>query len=91
MKVIKIENGSLKIIKGMEENDNKITKKKLSANPYSIFTYKTSKFQTLKVSLTYQVFLTYWKNVGYFYLIILFLLYCVSGILHVALIYFLTE
>ena len=59
MKVIKIENGSLKIIKGMEENERISSKRKTNVTPFNAFAYKTTKFQTLKVNMNFKNFLLY--------------------------------
>lgn len=91
MKVIKIEKGSLKIIKGMEVVEKVPNRKKISLNPLAVFKYKTSKFQTIKQKTGLKVFLMYWKHVGSFYLVVLLLLYFGSGGLQILLVYFLTE
>ena len=91
MKVIKIERGSLKVIKGMEITEKVSYKKKSHFIPGIPFKYKTSKFQTLKEGTGSANFFSYWRKVGYFYLVILLIMYLGSGALQTILIYYLTE
>ena len=91
MKVIKIERGSLKIIKGMDVIENVSYKKKLQFITGIPLKYKTSKFQTLKEGAGLVTFLGYWRKVGLFYLIILLFMYICTGALQTILIYYLTE